>query len=972
MAVKKLICLLMFGFVCVNISSQTVSKEAKEYIERYFEFNNPDSVGVACPKLKDIEVDAKRKRVDITFDKTLEYRPFREDFVSKAKKDIQKKLGRKFRGYDINIYTNNAELFDLIPNFYRSKNRQDRSRLLPADDDADFVQAWTRNDSRPIVPTEGLEGRHISLWQSHGIYYKEDKNEWRWQRPALFGTREDLLTQSFVLPYLIPMLERAGAVVFTPRERDVQTYEVIVDNDVDNRSVYRERNSRSSVWQTAPGAGFGMRKFKYMNGENPFEHGTARLVESGTYKQEAVAEWIPDIPETGEYAVYVSYKTVEGSTQFAHYRVYHAGGVTDFTVNQTIGGGTWVYLGTFRFDKGVNSYGMVALSNVCDDDGVVTADAVRFGGGMGNIMRGGEVSGRPRYLEGARYYAQWAGMPDSIYNGYDGHNDYADDINTRSKMTNYLSGGSAYNPGQAGCKVPFELSLGIHSDAGVQPCNKFVGTLGIYTTDKGEKLLGDGRSRYTSRDLTDMTLTNVTSDLSALLGRKWRRRSMFNKNYSETRIPRVPSMILEMFSHQNPADLQYAMNPNFKFDISRAVYKSILQFLALQHGTKYTVQPLPVTHFSAEFGRQRNEIVLRWHPQEDRLEKSAKPEQYIVYMRIGSGSFDNGTLVNGTTYSVQIEPDIVYSFKVTAVNKGGESMDSEILAVCKRRNERGKVLIVNGFDRLAAPYFYNTPDSVGFDIAIDPGVSYKRELTFTGRQLYFNPDGLGKEGPCGLGNCLTDIEGSIIAGNTFDYTFVHGKAIQAAGGLSFVSSSDEAVESGMQQLKNYDIVDYICGLEKEDNSYPGKSYKTFSPVMQQKITEFCSLGRGVMVSGSFIASDMQTQDEREFTSYILHYGLERNKRNDVNEFVIGLDNNVSIQVEADKEIYQSLHSDRILPVGEGFIPMIYSDNGGAAVAYKGSYRTFSMSFPFEIITSAEKRSQIMASIMNFLLEKKRK
>lgn len=972
MAVKKLICLLMFGFVFVNISSQTVSKEAKEYIERYFEFNNPDSVGVACPKLKDIEVDAKRKRVDITFDKTLEYRPFREDFVSKAKKDIQKKLGRKFRGYDINIYTNGAELFDLIPNFYRSKNRQDRSRLLPADDDADFVQAWTRNDSRPIVPTEGLEGRHISLWQSHGIYYKEDKNEWRWQRPALFGTREDLLTQSFVLPYLIPMLERAGAVVFTPRERDVQTYEVIVDNDVDNRSVYRERNSRSSVWQTAPGAGFGMRKFKYMNGENPFEHGTARLVESGTYKQEAVAEWIPDIPETGEYAVYVSYKTVEGSTQFAHYRVYHAGGVTDFTVNQTIGGGTWVYLGTFRFDKGVNSYGMVALSNVCDDDGVVTADAVRFGGGMGNIMRGGEVSGRPRYLEGARYYAQWAGMPDSIYNGYDGHNDYADDINTRSKMTNYLSGGSAYNPGQAGCKVPFELSLGIHSDAGVQPCNKFVGTLGIYTTDKGEKLLGDGRSRYASRDLTDMTLTNVASDLSALLGRKWRRRSMFNKNYSETRIPRVPSMILEMFSHQNPADLQYAMNPNFKFDISRAVYKSILQFLALQHGTKYTVQPLPVTHFSAEFGRQRNEIVLRWHPQEDRLEKSAKPEQYIVYMRIGSGSFDNGTLVNGTTYSVQIEPDIVYSFKVTAVNKGGESMDSEILAVCKRRNERGKVLIVNGFDRLSAPYFYNTPDSVGFDITIDPGVSYKRELTFTGRQLYFNPDGLGKEGPCGLGNCLTDIEGSIIAGNTFDYTFVHGKAIQAAGGLSFVSSSDEAVESGMQQLKNYDIVDYICGLEKEDNSYPGKSYKTFSPVMQQKITEFCSLGRGVMVSGSFIASDMQTQDEREFTSYILHYGLERNKRNDVNEFVIGLDNNISIQVEADKEIYQSLYSDRILPVGEGFIPMIYSDNGGAAVAYKGSYRTFSMSFPFEIITSAEKRSQIMASIMNFLLEKKRK
>ena len=48
-----------------------------------------------------------------------------------------------------------------------------------------------------------------------------------------------------------------------------------------------------------------------------------------------------------------------------------------------------------------------------------------------------------------------------------------------------------------------------------------------------------------------------------------------------------------------------------------------------------------------------------------------------------------------------------------------------------------------------------------------------------------------------------------IAGNTFDYPFIHGKAIQATGKYSFVSCSDEAVENGIVTLEDYPIVDYI-------------------------------------------------------------------------------------------------------------------------------------------------------------------
>ena len=92
-------------------------------------------------------------------------------------------------------------------------------------------EPWVSNTSRPIEITRGLQNRHFAIWQSHGRYYDREKGFWKWQRPQLFGTTEDLYTQTIVVPYLIPMLELAGANVFTPRERAWQTHEVIIDND---------------------------------------------------------------------------------------------------------------------------------------------------------------------------------------------------------------------------------------------------------------------------------------------------------------------------------------------------------------------------------------------------------------------------------------------------------------------------------------------------------------------------------------------------------------------------------------------------------------------------------------------------------------------------------------------------------------------------------------------------------------------
>ena len=119
-----------------------------------------------------------------------------------------------------------------------------------------------------------------------------------------------------------------------------------------------------------------------------------------------------------------------------------------------MGGGTWIYLGTFGFNAGRNNECKVVLSNLSSKVGrIITADAVKIGGGMGNIARrisnegatenlkssdtrnlqnthtgniqdrvtysplstiNYQLSNYPRFCEAARYWLQWAGIPDSV------------------------------------------------------------------------------------------------------------------------------------------------------------------------------------------------------------------------------------------------------------------------------------------------------------------------------------------------------------------------------------------------------------------------------------------------------------------------------------------------------------------------------------------------------------------------------
>lgn len=969
MRIQALIILLLVAMTQVA-QAQTVEQTVIQRLTDYFASYTTTSAEISRCKLDSATTDFNRRTLTVYANEAFGYQPFRPATIERIYEEIRRQLPGPVNYFRLSVRTGGYAIEELVPNYYRSKRKEQEKSRLYTDIKEKQKAPWVTCTSSPSRPSKGLAGRHISLWQSHGRYYVNREEEWGWQRPRLFCTTEDLFTQSFVLPYLIPMLEQAGAVVYTPRERDLQRHEVIVDNDTPGGSKYLEVSSRKAKWQTAPRKGFAHLRTIYQDNENPFTEGSARMIATERKPERAFAEWIPRIPEAGEYAVYVSYQSLPESVTDAKYSVFHSGGVTEFRVNQQMGGGTWVYLGTFRFDQGQNDYGMVTLSNESAEQGVVTADGVRFGGGMGNVAREGKLSGLPRYLEGARYEALWNGMPQEVYNGYRSGNDYSDDINSRSRTLNYLNGGSAYNPQAEGLSIPFELNLALHSDAGYHEDDQRVGALGIYTTRFNEGLLNAGTSRLASRDLADLLMSQLDIDLRATLGNGWNRRSLWDRNYSETRLPSVVSCIIELLSHQNFADMVWGHDPVFKFTVGRSLYKGILRFLATQHRTDYVVQPLPVTHFAIHFGKKKNSFELSWRPQADPTEPTATADEYIVYTRIGRGGFDNGVRVSGTSYTVKVEPGVVYSFKVTAVNRGGESFPSEILSAYKsKQKEKQRVLIVNGFDRLSGPAVVNNALQAGFDLEQDPGVPYLKDISLCGYQQVFDRKQAGKQ----LGQSDASLEGLQMAGNTFDYPFIHGKAIQASAGYSFTSCSDEAVEENLVPLYAYDVVDYLLGLEKQDApTLPTRYYKSFSSAMQRALSSYLAIGGRLLVSGAYVASDMQqSEGDRRFLIDQLKCGYGGTATTADRYFRIqGMNQEGLLQRLPNETCYPLTRSDRLLPAPESFAAMTYRDGTTAAVAYRGAaYRTFVMGFPLECVTDERVRQQWMASILHFLTTK---
>lgn len=957
----------------------------------------------AIPKqfiIDSLKVDEENREINIWFPVAASYIPVREETVTSLENSVRSALGRKFTGYRINMISNGFSLESLVPNYFRNTMPVDDNRIIPGAEDPPVLIRRVN----AVSPEKGLGGKHIALWHSHGYYFDMPLDRWEWQRAKLFGSVEDMSVMAYVLPYLTPMLENAGAVVLLPRERDIQVNEVIVDNDISTGA--------SGFVLQIPGepenAGRGfLLKDTLFNGDNPFMAGTSLKISSGS------ALYVPEIPERGWYGVSVSYPRVPDYKGKATVRVTHTGGVSEFIVDQSIGGGTWLWLGTFHFGTGADPLkGSVTISGM--DGSAALLDAVRFGGGMGNVARrpaesmisnqwslnagsqqatadslpsapreySWKLSGKPRFLEGARYWLQYAGMPDSlVYTPNKGRNDYNDDYMSRAEWVNYLLRRPDTTV-SGGLGIPVDLSFAFHTDAGVTPDDSIIGTLGIYSTITNGGLFPDGTSRLASRDFTDIVQTQIVEDIRALFNPDWTRRAMWDRSYYEARKPDVPAMLLELLSHQNMADQRYGFDPGFRFHVSRAIYKGILRYLADAGGREYVVQPLPVSHLAIEPVEGRR-VSIRWQPVTDPLESTADPVSYRVYMRSGDDGFNNGTPVSGTTLVTEL-PDYntVYSFRVTAVNDGGESFPSEELSVAVNPASDDIVLIVNGFDRVSGPAWFDRDGMAGVAWWDDRGVADRYNFISTGDQYDFERTSPWTDDDnAGWGASYSNDEGRIIPGNTFDFTRVHGESVIAAG-KSFFSVSDEVFTGEDFDLSRWCVVDLLFGEEKTTTSvyWPDrKDFRIYTPEFLRTLERMQKASLPVFMSASYPGTDLVMTNDTSVASLVkktLHFmprtghAVRTGSVAATDKAAPAFTGRFEFNTGITDKIYAAESPDAIEPAGRQSVTAFryLENNTSAAVMYTGDVRSFVMGFPFETIISRKERDELMKQILDFLLK----
>lgn len=700
------------------------------------------------------------------------------------------------------------------------------------------------------APVGTLSGKRIVVSPGHGYYYNESLG-WITQRDNINGLIEDLLTADICNNWLIPYLERAGAHVISVRERDFSTEEFIMDNSAPQG--YKEIGS-------------------FVDGNSPGGYAdNYRVAETNTQTASSVAEYTINLPSDSFFRVSLWWVPGSNRSDDTQVVVYHSGGETTFIINQKIGTPTWFYLPSFYFTEKA----IIKINNLSSKGGnYIIADAVRIGGGVGSIARGGKTSGKPRWQEAARYFVQYAGAPASVYDALTADNN--DDVVARPKYADW---------------VKADLYVSVHTNA-------------FNNTSSGTETYYYNGQIYPGSDiLASLIQKQIINDIRNEYDPNWIDRGVKSANFGELReCTTMPSALTELAFHDgisNVKDNEYLHDTKFKKLMGRAVYRAIAKFV---NGTKPFI-PEPPQSIYAE-SPVVGVLRVSW-------ESVDGATGYRVYLSRDGYGFDNGTPVDTNSFEKRcLTPGLVF-VKVTATNEGGESLDSQILAVTIQDIRGWKpILIVNAFDRLDA--------------------SVQIEM------------------------------------NRGNWIIPHAKALYA-NGYYFESATNEAFVKDVD-VNQYVMIDWINGLESTKD-------ETFSSAEQSKIIDFISKGGSLFVSGSEIAWDLDfkgSADDKKFFNDWLRASYVADSAGVYK--VVPAQESIFTGIseilfdDGTKGIYPVKYPDVINTINNSKAELLYDqDKGIAGILYTKEYKLIYFGFPFESIYLEDTRNEVMKRIAGFMV-----
>jgi hypothetical protein len=226
------------------------------------------------------------------------------------------------------------------------------------------------------------------------------------------------------------------------------------------------------------------------------------------------------------------------------------------------------------------------------------------------------------------------------------------------------------------------------------------------------------------------------------------------------------------------------------------------------------------------------------------------------------------------------------------------------------------------------------------------------------------------------------MEGNIIPGNTFDFAYIHGKAIMAAG-YSFCSVSDEVFNRPDFDISQFKVTDLIFGEEKTTASVYDSSrldFQIYTPEFIRKIKAITEAGVSLFISGSYVGTDLRISADTSalaFAADYLHFrpmtghAVKKGTAYPTDIVTPMFSGPVEFNTQQTGNVYGAEAPDAIVPADKSSVTAFrYTENNtSAGVIYRGKNRTLVMGFPFETVISEPERNRMMDQILRFLFTK---
>jgi len=752
-----------------------------------------------------------------------------------------------------------------------------------------------------------LSGKTVYVSAGHGLTWVSSLG-WRTQRGNTHDLVEDFISSETIAHYLIPYLRNMGAYVVPVRESGLNPNLVIVDDG--------GATAEGTVTTSADPTGYGDSVLPIVDETNPFTSGTSLVFDSATTETGRMV-WTFDVPESGAYNVYVGYVQDASRASDAHYIVRHAGGEAHYHLDQRRHGSTWVLLGRFYFYAGQSAeFGSIVLANDSADAGsTLSADAVRIGGGVGRIDRGGGANGRPMFENNSRYAAQLNGAPTSVYN-YSSSADGSDDVGTRSRFSAW-----DHEDGEDAVYIAWHT-------------NAFDGTAhGTSSFAYGPSSFGP-LSEFSgvsgSLELMDAVHNEMVGDFRAVWQDDWQDRGQHTAYFGEVNPnhnPEMPAVLFEIAFHDEANDADALRDPRFRRLAARAIAQGVAKYFAARDGAGLTLPPEPPVKVRAQQS-VAGTVRLSWAPPVSDAAAGDAPTGYRVYRSRDGLAFDDGVDVSATDHELVIEERETVYVRITSTNAGGESLPSRVVGARHSPTGRAQVLVVAGFERL------------------DGNMLIPNDLT---------------------AYALDTIErGFIDRINDGSYVARFGAAIDSAE-VSFDSTSASAVAAGDIDLADYTAVLWFVGEESTVD-------QPFDADERSALRAYVAGGGKLLASGSEIAWALGERGDTEtnaFLSEILHATFVGD---DADTYAVAgvADTLDGVQASFDDfgaGSYDANFPDLLAPAdGDTVSVMDYAAGtfGSAATLWRdpaSDAAVMTMGFPFETIAGADARADVMARIL---------